>query len=133
MRKFISGALFLTSIYGHGIMAQESTPEVATPSTDERLILVQPELQTQEKKVCQSFVESGSDVVVGRPEEGVKAAYRSWEANCEDWKNDLKKLNRGSLMIRSCGEPQKRVDKVELSTLYTYESKATYKIRVDCQ
>lgn len=114
-------------------------PSLAIAQTDttveeprDQVIVIEPDDVRERQPVVQVFVESGDDVIVGSPEENVKAAYRKWKEACESWKKELKSNNRKNLMIASCGAPQRRSEKVELSTLYTFESKATYKIKVNC-
>lgn len=82
---------------------------------------------------AQPVVESGSSVIIGEPQENIKAAYRSWKSACEAWKSELKSLNKRNLMIASCGSPKKRVEKVNVSSYFIYESKSTYKIKVGCK
>ena len=76
------------------------------------------------------FVESGTAIVAGSPEGGMKPAYRTWEQKCESLENKLSRNNGKNLMIFDCGEPQKTVETHQSESIYTYKSKATYKIRV---
>lgn len=117
---------------GEELRAQESGETTATsPEASDRVVVVNPESVIKQKPT-NVFVESGSDVIVGQPEENPRAAYRTWKTACDQWKSELKTNNRENLLIASCGSPQKRVEKVDVNTLYIFESKSTYKIRVGC-
>lgn len=134
---------FMTFIVGCAIGAQEasegSTEPQAVPESQvdqkarpDQNIILQPGFPSR-LPPSEIRVESGSDMIIGDPEESVEAAHRSWKTACKAWKDDLQRLNRGNLMIRSCGQPRRRSEKVQLKTLFTVESKATYKIKLGCE
>lgn len=81
----------------------------------------------------QVFVESGSSVIISTPKEDMRLAYKDWEEKCEAWKKDLKKNNGSNLLIASCGQANRRTEKIKLVTYYVIESKADYKIKIGCE
>lgn len=103
--------------------------EVVTSADKEKVIVVQKgdERLLQAPKV---FVESGTDEIAGSPEGNLKAAYRTWEQKCEQWKSELRHQNGNQLMIASCGTPTHSHEVLNSDKIYTYRSKATYKIKV---
>lgn len=111
------------------VLAQSPSTVPSTP--DQRVIIVDTESKSNAINPA-PFVESGSDIIAGAPQENLKAAYRSWEEKCEIWKKDLDRLNGKNLLIRSCGSAKTRTEKIQLATYYTVESKAEYKIKVGC-
>ena len=64
----------------------------------------------------QVFVESGSSVIISTPKEDMKSAYKDWEEKCEAWKKDLKQNNAKNLLIASCGQANRRTEKIQLVT-----------------
>jgi hypothetical protein len=76
------------------------------------------------------FVESGSDEIMGSPEDGIKPAYRTWDQKCTEWKNQLERLNGKNLLNASCGTPKRTGEKVNSEQIYTYQSTGKYKIKV---
>lgn len=76
------------------------------------------------------FVESGSETIVGSPEESLKAAYRTWDNACTHWKNEMKRLNRRNLIQASCGNPKKSEESDSARKFYVYKSDAKFKVRV---
>jgi|GEM_PF-6331029 len=113
-----------------------TTPKAATTDSTNTVnpgaVIVDTRPSSDVKVMPQVTVESGSDVVIGEPQENFKAAVRSWNQACESWKQQLKMDNGKNLLIRSCGVPKQRVEKVDLKTYYVLESKSTYKIKVGC-
>ncbi|PIR22769.1 MAG: hypothetical protein COV44_06330 [Deltaproteobacteria bacterium CG11_big_fil_rev_8_21_14_0_20_45_16] len=99
---------------------------------EDKVIVLEKEIHEKPEK-SGVFVESGSDIIVGEPQENVKAAYRTWQTACDNWKRELKAQNSRNLMIASCGSPKQRVEKVQLTSLIIFESQSTYKIKVGCE
>jgi len=98
----------------------------------DKVIVLEKEIHERPEK-SGVFVESGSDIIVGEPQENAKAAYRTWQSACDTWKKELKSQNSKNLMIASCGSPKQRVEKVQLINLIIFESQSTYKIKVGCE
>jgi hypothetical protein len=122
VRVFVFGACLFLSL---PVLAQNE-------AQSERPLIVIENDEIGSKSKAQPFVESGSSVVVGTPEENPKAAYRTWKNACDTWKQELKGDNKSNLMIASCGSPKRRVEKANMTTYYIYESKSVYKIKVGC-
>jgi hypothetical protein len=103
--------------------------EITTSTGKDKVIVV----QKGDEKLLQApkvFVESGSDDISGSPEDSVKAAYRTWDQKCTEWKSELKRQNGSNLMIASCGTPTRNQDTHLSEKTYSYHSKANYKIKV---
>jgi len=50
---------------------------------------------------------SGGDDVAGDPEAGAKESYANWKVACENWKKEIKELNRDNqILFLSCGLPK---------------------------
>lgn len=98
--------------------------------TETKDVIVIEQSKEKKKKEKPVTVESGSVPLSGSPEENIKAAYRTWEAACREWKNELKALNGKNLMLHHCGRPARREERIQSRGVYTYSSEATYKIRV---
>ena len=77
---------------------------------------------------AQASMTEGMDSIVGEASPSVSRAYRNWKYACQEWKSELKKLNRGNLLFASCGKVAKRNEGPSV----IYESRASYKIRVGC-
>lgn len=77
-------------------------------------------------------VESGEDKIVGEPAKEAKVAYRNWKKACQDWRSELKKLNRGNLMVAHCEEPVRKAGPEWNPGTIVFESKGRYKIRLGC-
>ncbi len=120
----LSVTLFLVSPLG---WSQES--EASKKSKGNRTIVIQ-ESQDKLLQAPEVFVESGSDTVSGSPESHIKAAYRTWQTACKEWEAKLKSYNGNNLMMASCGDAQRTEESIQSEKIYTYKSKATYKIRV---
>jgi hypothetical protein len=107
---------------------------VSQTSTDsgQRVIVIDSGAKPQEPAKNQVFVESGSSVIVSLPNENMRSAYRDWEEKCAAWKKELKQNNGKNLLIASCGQANRRTEKIQLTTFYVIESKADYKIKVGC-
>ncbi len=77
---------------------------------------------------AQVSVTEGTDAILGEASPSASRAFRNWKYACQEWKRELKKLNRGNLLFASCGKVVRRNE----GSSVIYESKASYKIRVGC-
>lgn len=102
----------------------------AEASDESQVIVIEKNKGHLKKSEPRVFVESGTEELAGSPESHPKAAYRTWNQACQDWKAELQKLNGKNLMVSSCGRPSMSSDKVQSEKSYVYRSKGTYKIRV---
>lgn len=110
-----------------------TSPSAPMPTPDQRVIVIDTDDRSGEQGSKTPFVESGSAIIYGKPQENLKVAYRSWEEACANWKKELKLNNAANLLIASCGQPQRRQEKIELVNYYTIESKGEYKIKIGCE
>lgn len=124
----VFGGIFASSI----LYAQESESNNSSAGSPV-IVIDEDSISDSSSGGSQVFVESGSDVIMGEPLEHPRAAYRSWKAACDSWKNDLKSMNKRNLMIASCGAPTREEKKVRLDTTFQFQSQATYKIKVGCE
>ncbi len=71
---------------------------------------------------------SGTEEIVGDPEAGTKEGYTSWKLACENWKKELKELNKeNQVLTLNCNKPTFTRDQ---NHLLMYQSVATYKLKV---
>ncbi len=74
-------------------------------------------------------VVNGSEEIAGDPNFHEREAYTSWKTACDDFKKELKEMNKERLMSVSCGRA-KLIRGAESNTSYSYVSSATYKLLV---
>lgn len=127
MKKITS--IFLSSLFYFPLAAQE---KAVSPGPDQRVIIIDTNKDSGTNIPPAPFVESGSTIIAGLPDENLKVAYRSWEQKCEAWKKELKMNNAGNLLIADCGQANRRVEKIQLTNYFIIESKSSYKIKVGC-
>ncbi len=121
----IMGGLIL---WGSQLGATDGTP---TESKNQVIVIQDPKGRgPQFRRERNEYVESGSDAIQGSPEESIKAAYRTWETACKEWKNEMIRLNGKSLIQASCGAPKRSSENLQSQKFYTYESQARFKVRV---
>lgn len=72
-------------------------------------------------------IAEGSADISGDPEVLTKAARSSWKQACEEWKKELKELNKeNQILALSCNTPKCITNG---PTEITCQSKGTYKVR----
>ncbi len=121
MRTFIF--VLVSTVCAWNILAQETDKDgkiIVIGETPGKIVTGAPKV----------FVESGTENLTGSPEAHIKAAYRTWQSACSEWKKELKRLNGSNLMVSSCGTPSRAQETIQSEKYYTYTSKAHYKIRV---
>ena len=96
---------------------------------DEKVIVIQ-EPREKKSEAPKVSVESGSDVISGSPEESIKASYRTWQAACREWKNEMNRLNGRRLIQASCGKPKRTEETQQSVKYYTTTSTAMFKVRI---
>ena len=70
---------------------------------------------------------AGDGEIFGDPEMGQKASFASWKVACENWKKELKELNKGNhILVINCNSPTS----TQSNGLMTFQSRGTYKIKV---
>ncbi len=80
-----------------------------------------------EKQEPDFEVVTGNDEIIGDEEFDDKKALASWKEACDSWKKEIRELNtENKVIFLSCGSRKKSKEKEKT----TYESKASYKIRV---
>jgi len=126
MRLFvISGFVLMTS----GLFAEENS--TGTKEKPSKVIVINEADHRDSKKLIDRVkVESGADTIQGEPQDQIKAAYRTWDQACKEWKAELRSLNASRLLFMSCGAPKREVETIHSQKWFVYSSEAKYKIKV---
>ncbi len=120
-------ALVFTLALSTAAWAQEIGVKVdADQSADDTTISIKKgSSSTANKK--KYIISDGSEDIAGDKDVLKKNAEKNWKAACDEWKKELKELNKDSKIISlSCGSMTCAKEGVESIC----KSKATYKIRV---
>ena len=113
-----------------GCLLVSFVPLISDASDDSQVIVIEKNKGRLKKDDPKVFVESGTEEIAGSPESNPKAAYRTWNQACQEWKAELQRLNGKNLMVSSCGRPVMNSETFQSEKSYVYRSKGTYKIRV---
>ncbi len=126
MRFFVMcGFVLMTS----GLFAEENSP--GTKEKASKVIVINEADHRNSKKDRERVkVESGTDTIQGEPQDQIKAAYRTWDQACKEWKAELRSLNGARLLFMSCGAPKREVETIQSQKWFVYSSEAKYKIAV---
>lgn len=77
-----------------------------------------------------SEILEGSAEIAGDPNPMEKAARKSWKTACDDWRKDVKEMNKDNIvLILDCNSAKCEVE----GHMRTCKSIATYKIRLKLQ
>lgn len=126
MRLFVISGFFLIA---PGLFAQEGSAN--TKEKASKIIVINEGDHRDSKKESERVkVESGTDTIQGEPQEQIKAAYRTWDQACKEWKAELRSLNGSRLLFMSCGAPKREVETIHSQKWFVYSSEAKYKIKV---
>ena len=114
-----------------GILPQTvSAQETSLKKDQDRVIVIEESRGKIVPAPPEVFVEAGSEALAGEPDDRLKSAYRSWEQKCQEWKRELKQMNGKNLLVASCGKPKRTEETIQAQKFYTFQSTATYKIKV---
>ena len=127
MKKFF---VMLGVLGSASVGAQDTTTPKKADQKNDRVIVIEESRGKIVSPPPEVFVETGSEALAGEPDDRLKVAYRSWEQKCQEWKRELKQMNGKNLLVASCGKPKRIEETIQAQKLYTYQSAATYKIKV---
>jgi len=126
MRALVILGLFFIN----GAVEAEESGTAPKEKPSKVIVINEADHRDRGRKFPQVKVESGSDSIQGEPQEQMKAAYRTWDQACKEWKAELRSLNGSNLMFMSCGAPKREVETIQSQKWFVYRSQASYKIKV---
>lgn len=111
------------------VFTQEPTINVKDiPATEETTISVQRGRGNPNRPRFE--ITEGTDDLAGDPAPLLKQARANWKKACDEWKVELKELNReNQILTLSCGSPSCRTETMETTCRST--SKHKLKVRVE--
>lgn len=96
------------------------------PTGEDTTITIKKGSPAEDKKIQYEII-SGSDEISSDEEFDKKKALAGWKEACAEWKQELKELNKDSIILSmSCGAKHKTTE----NNKTTYSSEATYRMRV---
>lgn len=127
--SFLASMLSLTLGFGQSLMAQTANIK-DIPVDPEQGTTIRIEKGARPNAPTTSEVLEGQAEVTGDPKPLARVARESWSKACEDWKKEVKELNKDNqIMALSCNSAKCSNEGV----LTVCKSTATYKIRMKIQ
>lgn len=120
--------VFLCFVLAGSVFANETGVSKEKPS--KVIVINEADHRDSSKKWPRVTVEAGKDSIQGEPQDQMKAAYRTWDQACKEWKSELRSLNGSNLLFISCGAPKREVETIHSQKWFVYRSEASYKIKV---
>ena len=107
-------------------ITQEIGVKVDSSTTDDTTILIKKGANTNTNKK-KYVISEGAEEISGDKDVLKKNAEKNWKKSCDEWKKELKEINKDSRVIAlSCGSMNCAKEGVES----TCKSNGTYKIRI---
>lgn len=120
--------LLLNWLVPSGAFAQTADVKIKDVSTAENTaIFIEKNAERVQSRTPREYeIVDGSEEIIGDPSNDEAVARKSWKAACNEWRNTMKELNKGTILALNCGRPKKEKESYNIS----FESVGVYKLRV---